>query len=243
MIAIIPAGGYGTRLKEATGGLPKGLIEIKGKPMVTYNLEKILELEEIKKVVLVTNNIFYKHYSDWAKNQNSKVPIVVINDKSNSNEERLGQVGDMVCGIKEANIDDDMLMVSSDNLFRENFNAVIQKFKETGKTINTIKKHDNIEVLKLLGNVEINETGKFIGFEEKPEKPKSLYSSTGLILFTRNSVKLMVKYVEEGNNPDKVGHFLKWLLERDDIYGVQLESAWFDIGSKEVLDEARRAFE
>lgn len=50
--AIVAAAGRGTRI----GGVNKALLEIKGKPAISYCLEVFLKLEFVKEVIVVTNS-------------------------------------------------------------------------------------------------------------------------------------------------------------------------------------------
>jgi histidinol-phosphate phosphatase family protein len=52
MFAVIVAGGKGTRLASRTGGLPKPLVEILGKPLLAYQLELLAEFGVSKVAIL-----------------------------------------------------------------------------------------------------------------------------------------------------------------------------------------------
>ena len=45
------------------------------------------------------------------------IPIRVLNDRTLSNETRLGAIGDLGFAIRKCNLDTDILMLASDNLF------------------------------------------------------------------------------------------------------------------------------
>ena len=50
-------------------------------------------------------------------------------------------------------------------------------------------------------------------------------------------------HIAEGNNPDQPGRFIQWLYPQKVVYTYPIPGTWFDIGSKETLDEANRIFE
>ena len=54
---------------------------------------------------------------------------------------------------------------------------------------------------------------------------------------------MIKRYVEEGNNADKMGYFIKWLMQHEKVYGHVYFEKWFDIGWIEALEEARQKFE
>ena len=55
-------------------------------------------------------------------------------------------------------------------------------------------------------------------------------------------VPLFKKFVEEGNDADKMGYFMIWLVENSEVYGFVYEEKWFDIGWHTALEKARKEF-
>jgi glucose-1-phosphate thymidylyltransferase len=49
-------------------------------------------------------------------------------------------------------------------------------------------------------------------------------------------------YLAAGNNPDQPGRFIQWLHTRTPVKTHQIRGTWFDIGSKETLEEANEIF-
>ena len=60
MIVIIPLGGKGKRFKENNYNLPKALIEVNGKPIISYLLDNL----NVKKIdyIFIPYNHEYKSY-------------------------------------------------------------------------------------------------------------------------------------------------------------------------------------
>jgi glucose-1-phosphate thymidylyltransferase len=79
-------------------------------------------------------------------------------------------------------------------------------------------------------------------FEEKPAAPKSTLTGIALYYFARSTVPLFKTYIEEGNNPDQPGRFIQWLYTRKAVKTFQIKGTWFDIGSKETLEQANEIF-
>ena len=129
MKALIPAAGYATRLHPLTKDTPKHLLEVRGKPILEHVIAKIEEIKEVDEIVVVTNEKFYKNFVEWKKGFSSRVPISIFNDGTTSNEDRLGQIGDIHFGIEKAKIDDDLLVIAGDNLFNFSLKEVHTNFK------------------------------------------------------------------------------------------------------------------
>jgi len=48
--------------------------------------------------------------------------------------------------------------------------------------------------------------------------------------------------VAEGNNPDQPGRLVQWLYPRTPFYTWRVPGIWFDIGSRESLEQANTIF-
>jgi len=57
MKALILAAGRGSRLGKLTDSLPKPLVEVKGKPVISYLIDKLINLN----VTEIFINMHYKH--------------------------------------------------------------------------------------------------------------------------------------------------------------------------------------
>lgn len=68
MKAIIPAAGYATRMYPLTKDKPKSLLDMCGKPILEWIVEKINEIDEVDEIFIVTNQKFYDSFLKWSKN-------------------------------------------------------------------------------------------------------------------------------------------------------------------------------
>lgn len=252
MQALIPAAGYGTRLYPLTKNNPKALIELaKGKPMLYFVLKKLEELntdfpKTITKAVIISNAVFFEQIEGWIKENEKEFSfkLIVLNDGTKSNEERLGTLGDIQFAINKQKIDDDILIINSDNIFDFSLKPLMEKFKKTRKAVIGLYKVASLNLAKHYGIVEINKKGILKGFEEKPRKPKSRLASIGVYLYPRKTARKIKEFIKEKGvkNADKSGNFLEWLFSREKVFTVTFKGKWFDIGSLEQLEKARKYF-
>ncbi|MEK6983819.1 MAG: nucleotidyltransferase family protein [Nanoarchaeota archaeon] len=242
MDAIILAAGYATRLYPLTQNTPKCLLNIGGKPIIEHMIRKLEEINSINKIYVVSNDRFEVYFKTWLSNFDSNKPIEIINDKTKSNEERLGALGDIHYLLTSKNLSNDFIVVAGDNLFELSLLEVFNFFKK--RKSNVIVLHDvkDIELAKQYGIVEINENNSIINFEEKPISPKSTLASTGIYLFPKKTISLIKKYIAQGNNPDKTGSFIEWLHKRDAVYSFVTDKKWYDIGSIDQLEKANKYY-
>ena len=101
----------------------------------------------------------------------------------------------------------------------------------------------SLEAIKKYNNLTLDPDGKITAFEEKPANPTGTITGIALYYFARTTVPLFDTYIAEGNNPDQPGRFIQWLYPRMGVYTYPVKGTWFDIGSKETLDEANEIFE
>src|SRR5205085_1548178 len=96
MKVLILAAGYGTRLYPLVKDTPKPLLQIGNRPLIDFLLERVGGLKDLSEVMVVTNNKFANHFKEWARgHKRYKVPITIINDGTETPDDRLGSVGDI----------------------------------------------------------------------------------------------------------------------------------------------------
>ncbi|MCA9401221.1 MAG: nucleotidyltransferase family protein [Candidatus Omnitrophica bacterium] len=243
MKVLILAAGYGTRLKEIAKDLPKPLLPVNDKPLMEYIIERVEHINELNEIIVVTNNKFYSQFNDWAQSMRYDVPINVINDGSNSPEERLGSIGDIHFALKHAGIDEDLLIVGGDNLFDFDLKSY-SEFAQVHRDSVTIGVFDihNLEEAKLFGVVALDESQKITSFEEKPLRPKSSLIAMCFYYLPHTTFELMDNYLNSTEKTDKAGDYIKWLCQKIDVYGFKFSGKWYDIGSIEAYQDAQQNF-
>jgi len=240
--AIVLAAGYATRLYPLTIDTPKPLLEVKDSPIIEHIIKKIEEIKEVNEIFIVTNAKFYEHFEKWKGNFQSLITIKIINDQTTSNEGRLGSLGDIKFVLENENVDDDILVIAGDNLFEFSLRGAFNIFKEKNKSVVVLYDVKDYELAKQYGIVQIDKDKKMIGFQEKPKKPKSTLSSTGVYIYPKIVKDGLIKYVEENGQNDKAGNFLEVLHKNDEVYCYITEKRWIDIGTLDQLKKARKEF-
>jgi len=244
MKVLILAGGYGTRLYPLVKNTSKALLDVQGKPIIDYTLDKVRDVEDLKQILVVTNDKFHNDFEKWSEERSSyPASIKVINDGTKSNEDRLGSIGDIDFVLNCESIDDDLLVVGGDNIFDFNLSEYIAfaQGNVPGVTIGAYDIH-SIEDASKFGVVELGDDGKVISFEEKPEKPKSSLIAMCFYYLSKQSLGFISQYIKESQKADKAGEYIRWLSEKNDVYGFNFKGKWYDIGSIESYEEAQKNF-
>jgi glucose-1-phosphate thymidylyltransferase len=241
MKAIILGAGYATRLYPLTKDKPKPLLEVKGKPIIEHIIAKIAEIELVDEVLIVTNDKFFRHFLEWNSSFSSSKKITIVNDRTTSNEDRLGSLGDIRYVLENMHIGDDIMVIAGDNLFEFSLNPLIDLYSEKKGPIVALYDVGDPELAKLYGIVSIDSDSKIIDFQEKPDKPRSTLSSTGIYVYPKDTAEKLVSFTKD-HDADKAGSFLEWLYKKQDIFCCVTQENWFDIGSLEQLEKARKEF-
>lgn len=240
MKALILAAGYATRLYPLTISRPKPLLPIRGKPMIDYIMHKLEELPELSEIYVVTNSRFFKSFQSWSSNHPSSKKIILIDDKTHTNEGRLGAIGDMQLVIDETKINDDLLVIAGDNLFSFKMDDFIG-FARAHSPNCSIALH-NIGLLaeaKKYGVVTIDENKKLLSFAEKPVNPESTLVAICLYYFPKEKLSRVAEYLKQSKHKDAPGIYISWLVQNDNVYGFIFDAEWYDIGDKNIYERIK----
>lgn len=240
MKALILAAGYAMRLQPLTLDNPKPLLEVGGKKIIDRILSKILNLEGLDEIYIVTNRKFHQNFVEWLKRCSYEKKISLVDDGTLTNETRLGAIRDMDLAIKERFIDDDLLVIAGDNLFELDM-RLFSDFAASKKDGASVALYDvgSLEAAKKYGVVSIDKKGIVTEFEEKPPDPKSTLISTGIYYFPKAIVPQVERYLKaEGAKNDTPGYYIKWLSINSKVYGFSFSQKWYDIGDIESYKKA-----
>jgi glucose-1-phosphate thymidylyltransferase len=234
MKAIILAGGYATRLQPLTDDLSKCLLPVGGKPVVDWILERIRVVEEIDEVHVVTNSRFAQDFEHWAM---FKDGVTVHDDRTTSNEDRLGAIGDVAFALDQAGIvDDDVIVIAGDNLFDYDLQDYVDFWRSKGvASAVAVRDVGDLRLASQYGIVALDGDDRVVEFVEKPAEPTSTLAATATYIYHREHLPLVSRYLGEGNAPDQSGSFFEWLRSREPVYGYWFTGIWLDIGNKEQL--------
>ena len=244
MKLVILAAGYAPRLYPLTLTQPKPLLDVAGRSMIDRVLENLTTISFIDEIYIVSNARFSSHFEAWAKQKRGAIPqkLTVINDGSSGEENRLGAIGDLSFVIRQQLIDDDVIVVAGDNLFSQSLELFGDYCRKVATPVLGGYDVGRFESAKKYSEVRTDMDGQITSFEEKPETPTTTMIGVALYYFPRTILSKITSYVEGGNNPDQPGRLIQWLYPREPVYTWAIPGIWYDIGSKETLEEANRIF-
>jgi len=145
--------------------------------------------------------------------------------------------------VDKHDVDEHVLVVAGDNLFEFSLDHMYKFFKEKGKSaVALFDIVDKEKAAKKYGIIETDDQAKIVGFEEKPEQPKTSLVSTACYMFTKDDVQEFEQCMKERDKPDNLGDFIKYLSEKKHVCGYVFSERWFDIGDHEQLRIADSAW-
>ena len=245
MKVIILAAGYATRLYPLTLTRAKPLLSVAGKPMIDFVLDNLAPMGGIDRVYIVTNNRFADQFQKWADDYRAtkaKLDFTIVNDGSTDDTNKLGAIGDLNLVIQREQIDDDLVVVAGDNLFSEKLTGFGDFCRQKQEPVLAVYDVGSLEDIKKYNAITFDAAGRITFFEEKPKQPTSTVTGIALYYYPKKTLPLIQQYIAEGNNPDQPGRLVQWLYPRTPVYVWNVPGLWYDIGSKETLEEANRIF-
>lgn len=246
MKTIILAGGYGTRLEEYGIQLPKGLIKIHGKTILSRLLDDLLTLPS-HKILLVTNDRFIHMYRQFCDDY-ACVNLELLSDKTTNPQSRLGGVGDLLYALDRKEWwEDDLLVCPSDtptNLTLRSFITFSNKYaSNTAATI--VKKTDKVMIQNRLGCAVINSNHKITTFVEKPKDPPSDLAAIPFYFYSKKSLQFIRHHRnqlkdKDGKMFDAPGNLISWLLSnKQGVFGFVIENEAIDVGTVSDIQKAQ----
>ena len=238
MTSIILAAGYATRMYPLTLNYPKPLLKVGGKKIIDWLIED-LEKAGVERTVVVSNHKFISQFQAWAEGREN---IIVLDDGSEDNDNRLGAVKDIEFAIEKANIDDDIVVLAGDNVLNFSLSSFIDYGRK--KKTSCIMRHEEKDKNKLrkTGVIEINEDELVLGMEEKPKEPKSNWAVPPFYYYTKEDKDLIKEGIASGCGTDAPGSFVSWLVKTRPVHAYRMIGERFDVGSIEGYEKIKKEY-
>jgi glucose-1-phosphate thymidylyltransferase len=234
------AAGYATRLRPLTDSVAKPLLPLAGRPVLDYLYDKIAAVPDVDELHVVTNARFAEDFRAWAESRDRPLPVVVHNDGTTSNDDRLGAIGDVRFVIERAVLDgEDLLIVAGDNLFAFDLADLVSFWRSKGRG-SVVGVHDvgDPALMREYSMVELDDEDRVTLLVEKPEAATTTLAGIAVYLYPAEHARLIGDYLDEGHSPDQPGRFVVWLYPRVPVYGFRFRGQWLDIGNRDQLLDA-----
>jgi glucose-1-phosphate thymidylyltransferase len=242
MKAIILAAGYATRLYPLTLNKPKALLKAGKQTVLDYIIDEVECIEAVNEILIACNHKFANQFTNWKKGRSSKKLIKIVDDGTCNNESKLGAIGDIRLLIEKENIAEDILVIAGDNLFTFKLIDFYNFYLQKGKDCILVQEKVNIDELKEMGVVQLDQDNKVLNFQEKSSQPISNIAVYASYIYLKNTLPLIIQYLNEKNNPDAPGYFPAWLYDKKDIFAYRFSGVCYDIGTPKAYKEVQTLY-
>ena len=176
-IAVIAAAGKGERLHPRSARLPKVMLEVGGKPLLSRNLELLRDAVGIREVHLIVDHLAGHIRTAYGDGSHRGLEIHYIDNPSVSRG-----LGTALLAA-EPHIAEPFILILGDELYLESNHADLAAITEPYTAVCTLYPTDDFDLIRKNYAVTIHE-GRITKLVEKPETAANAYAGCGTYLFT-----------------------------------------------------------
>ena len=251
IVAMILAGGRGTRLEALTAKVAKPAVHFGGKYRIidfplsncaNSGIDVVGVLTQYESVLLGT---YVGAGTKWGLDGNNSLAAIL------PARERGGVGATWYAGTADAiyqNISfldqydpEYVLILSGDHIYKMDYAEMLAAHKEKGADLTVAVLNVSLKEASRFGIMNTNKDGSIYEFEEKPEKPKSTLASMGIYIFTYKELrKYLIEDAKDENSKHDFGmNIIPMMLEdKKKLYAYEFSGYWKDVGTVESLWQA-----
>ncbi|MGB5945155.1 glucose-1-phosphate adenylyltransferase [Paenisporosarcina sp.] len=249
-VAMLLAGGQGSRLRELTSDLAKPAVPFGGKyRIIDFTLSNCTH-SGIDTVGVLTQyrphilNSYIGNGRPWDLDRNNGgVSMLPPYQGKDGGEWYKGTANAVYQNFHfiDHNDPEYVLVISGDHIYKMDYNKMLENHIEKGA-------HATIAVIEVpweeanrFGIMNTNEADQIIEFDEKPKNPKSNLASMGVYLFNwKHLKKYLTEDEKDSNSTNDFGKDIipKMLEDGANLQAYRFTGYWKDVGTIESLWEA-----
>lgn len=249
-VAMILAGGQGSRLGALTKNVAKPAVPFGGKyRIIDFPLSNCVH-SGINKVGVLTQyqplelNRYIGNGNPWDLDRShGGVYVLPPYQSTKAGEWYKGTANAIYQNLSflESFKPENVLILSGDHIYKMHYGEMLKAHKESGAAVTIAVMPVPWEEASRFGIMNVDEEGTITDFEEKPAEPKSNLASMGIYIFTYEVLK---KYLEaDERDPSSANDFGKniipTMLENGEkMVSFRFEGYWKDVGTIHSLWEA-----
>lgn len=251
MLAMILAGGRGSRLHELTNKVAKPAVSYGGKYRIidfplsncaNSGINVVGVLTQYESILL---NSYVAAGRRWGLDaKESGVFVLPPREKADANLDVYRGTADAI----SQNIDfidtyspDYLLVLSGDHIYKMNYDKMLQAHKDNGADATIAVIEVPMKEASRFGIMNTDGNGRIVEFEEKPEHPKSNLASMGIYIFNWKLLRKIL--LADMKNPDSHHDFGKDVIpcllnDNKTLAAYKFKGYWKDVGTIDSLWEA-----
>jgi len=249
-VAMILAGGQGSRLGALTKNVAKPAVPFGGKyKIIDFPLSNCVH-SGIDTVGVLTQyqplelNTYIGNGSPWELDRNHGGVYVLPPYQSAAAGEWYKGTANAIyqnLGFLDGFSPNNVLILSGDHIYKMHYGEMLKVHKKSGAAITIAVMPVPWEEAPRFGIMNVDENGMIVEFEEKPKNPKSNLASMGIYIF---DYKILKKYLtDDERDPASSNDFGKNIIPAmlengEKMVSYRFEGYWKDVGTVQSLWEA-----
>ena len=232
MKAIIPLAGKGTRLRPHTHHTPKPLLEVGGRPVMSYILDDLVEVgvSEVVFVIGYLGDVIRRYISREYPDLEAHYVVQEVQD---------GTAG--AVRLAEPYVDDELLILFVDTLFEADLSLVSRLGQEYAGVIWA----KEVEDYQRFGVIVTRDDGTMERIVEKPSEPISKLANIGLYYIRDYDLLFEGIHDTIRGTPGPGGEFyltdaFQYMVDQGALLLTAPVEGWYDCGKPETLLETNR---
>jgi NDP-sugar pyrophosphorylase family protein len=234
MQAMIFAAGLGTRLRPLTNDRPKALVEINGKTLLDWNIEKMMKYG-INHIVINVH-----HFSDMIinhlKDKAYPIDILVSNEK-----DLLLDTGGGLMNARPLFIEDEDILIHNVDVLSDLDFSLLEKQHKENSCLATLYMSKRQTTRHLL----FNEKQELCGWENiNTKEKKTTREYKEITPYAFNCIQIINQKIFECNNLGKVFSMIDMYLEKSKTQIIRPyfndDEHWIDVGKIDTLHKAEK---
>ncbi|MCR5627929.1 MAG: glucose-1-phosphate adenylyltransferase [Lachnospiraceae bacterium] len=248
MIAMLLAGGQGSRLGVLTTHMAKPAVPFGGKyRIIDFPLSNCIN-SGIDTVGVLTQyqplklNTHIGIGTPWDLDRNmGGVRVLPPFERNVNSEWYTGTANAILQNIEymESYNPDYVLILSGDHIYKMDYEVMLDFHKQNEADVTIAAMPVPIEEAKRFGIVITDDNRRITEFEEKPEHPRSNLASMGIYIFTWKALKEALMANEDQSNLDFGKHVIPYLHDKQQrMFAYEYNGYWKDVGTLNSYWEA-----
>ncbi|MDE5820116.1 MAG: glucose-1-phosphate adenylyltransferase [Lachnospiraceae bacterium] len=248
MIAMLLAGGQGSRLGVLTAKVAKPAVSFGGKyRIIDFPLSNCIN-SGVDTVGVLTQyqplrlNTHIGIGIPWDLDRNiGGVTVLPPYEKSTNTEWYTGTANAIYQNIDymETYNPEYVLILSGDHIYKMDYEVMLDFHKKNGAEVTIAAMPVPMEEAKRFGIVITDENRKIVDFEEKPENPRSNLASMGIYIFNWKTLREALIAKAEQPALDFGKHVIPYCHEKGaPMYAYEFNGYWKDVGTLNSYWEA-----
>lgn len=248
MIAMLLAGGQGSRLGVLTSKVAKPAVAFGGKyKIIDFPLSNCIN-SGVDTVGVLTQyqplrlNAHIGIGIPWDLDRNiGGVTVLPPYEKSENTDWYTGTANAIFQNLDymDSYNPDYVLILSGDHIYKMDYEVMLDYHKTNNSDVTIAVMPVPMEEASRFGVVVTDEEKRITEFQEKPEKPKSNLASMGIYIFSWPVLKEALIKLKDQQNCDFGKHVIPYCHEKGDrIFAYEYNGYWKDVGTLQSYWEA-----